>query len=260
MKRKVAAALLAGTMVLMAAGCGNNNTKPAEDDKIVENTATDGNSSNLDNMEPDSDDSSYEVEDATEGVNTEGSISEGKEKSGNDNNELIVYFAVAENSDVDAYSSASVDEASGFGYTKLVADMIQTITGADEFSITTGEKYAGDYEQLMDDALTEQNDDFRPILADVISDFDNYDIVFVVYPLWWGDLPMPLYSFFEEYDFSGKTIVPFATHKGSQYGESMESIKELEPDAEVREGLAIDQDDVAGASESIEARLDELGY
>ena len=79
-------------------------------------------------------------------------------------------------------------------------------------------------------------------------------------PVWWGDIPMPMYTFFENNDFSGKTVVVFITHLGSRFGRCVRTVESLLPDAAVTEGLAINQDDVSGAQSAIQERLQALGY
>ena len=82
-------------------------------------------------------------------------------------------------------------------------------------------------------AYEEKSENARPELSTHIDNLDNYDVVFIGYPNWNADLPMPMYTFFEEYDFSGKTIIPFVAHGGSRASRTVETIAELEPDAEV---------------------------
>ena len=80
---------------------------------------------------------------------------------------------------------------------------------------------------------------------------DNYDTLSIGYPNWWGDMPMILYSFFDEYDFSGKTIIPFNTHGGSGFSGTISTIKELEPNAEVLDGKSISRNDIQDAEQEI---------
>ena len=91
----------------------------------------------------------------------------------------------------------------------------------------------------------------RPAIKDTIENFDTYENIFVGYPNWWGDMPMILYSFFDEYDFSGKTIIPFNTHGGSGFSGTISTIKELEPNAEVLDGKSISRNDIQDAEQEI---------
>ena len=84
-----------------------------------------------------------------------------------------------------------------------------------------------------------------------ISNLKDYDIVFVSFPNWWYDMPMPLYSFFDEYDFGGKTVIPFCTHGGSRFSSAIETIRTLEPKATVLDGRTISRDRVPESGEDI---------
>ena len=129
---------------------------------------------------------------------------------------------------------------------------MQAATGADLFSIQTSVDYPGDIDELIDYASSEQEEDVRPELTSHIENLDDYDTVFIGYPLWWYDLPQVMDSFFDEYDFSGKTLIPFDVHKGSRLSETVETIQELEPDARViTDGFAISQSTVAEETESV---------
>lgn len=180
---------------------------------------------------------------------------------------LIAYFAVAENSDVDAVSSASVTEVNGEakGLVRTVAEDIQAVTGGDLFSIETSVDYPGDINDLIDYASAEQENDERPELISHMENLDEYDTIFVGYPLWWYDLPQVMYSFFDEYDFSGKTIIPFAVHRGSRLSGTPDTIQELEPDATViSDGFAVSHETVAASAADVAADVEEwlhgLGY
>lgn len=180
-----------------------------------------------------------------------------------DSSILIVYFTAAENSDVDVVSSASVTVVDGVakGNVRAVADMIKEYTEGDIYSIQTSVKYPGNGNDLIDYASDEQNKDVRPELTSHIENFDSYDIVFVGYPTWWYDMPQVMYSFFDEYDFSGKTIIPFNSANGSRFSGTIETIQKLEPEAEVvTDGLSVHQNSVSGAAEDVEDWLKKLGF
>lgn len=176
---------------------------------------------------------------------------------------LIAYFTAAENSGVDAVSSASYTTVNGtaVGRLRAVADMIQENTGGDLFSIQTDVVYPADGGELIEYAAEEQERDARPELTSQIEGLDQYEIVFVGFPTWWYDMPQALYSFFDAYDFSGKTIIPFNVHNGSRFSGTISTIKELEPDADVvGNGFTVSERDVADAAEDVADWLDGLGY
>ena len=186
-------------------------------------------------------------------------ISDWRESS--DSKIMIAYFAVAENSDADAVSSASViSSGDPRGYPKFVADVIAERTGGTLFSIRTETRYPGVYNMLADYARNEKESGTVPTLANRIDNFNDYDVFFIGYPIWWYTLPQVMVSFFEEYDFSGKTVVPFCTHLGSQDGGTFARIAQFEPDATVKEGLYLHQNNVTGSESQILSWLDGLGY
>ena len=128
--------------------------------------------------------------------------------------------------------------------------------GGDLFSIRTSVVYPADGGELIDYAAQE-----RPELTTHIENLDGYDTIFIGYPNWWADLPMAVYSFFDEYDFSGKTIIPFNVHNGSRFSRTIQTIQELEPDATVVEdGFTVSEQTVAEAAEDVAAWLEDLGY
>ena len=164
---------------------------------------------------------------------------------------------------MDAEASASYSEVDGEpkGRMQALAEMIQEETGGDLFSIQTEETYPADGGELIDYAAEEQDEDARPELSTYIENLDDYDMIFIGYPNWWADMPQPLYTFFDEYDLSGKTIIPFNSHNGSRFSGTIETIAELEPDAEVIEdGFTVNERDVPDAEGDIADWLEGLGY
>lgn len=144
------------------------------------------------------------------------------------------------------------------GNTAIVADMIVAQTDADSFEITSAEdNYPMEYDALTDYAKEEQNNNARPDIARTIDDFDRYDTVYLGYPIWWGDLPMIVYSFLESYDFSGKTVVPFCTHAGSGNAGTQSKIQAVIPDAQVKQVLAIAGTDTQNSPDSVEQQVSE---
>lgn len=178
-------------------------------------------------------------------------------------NILIAYFTADKNTEADAVTSASVVTMDGEdkGRVRAVADMIQEATGGDLFSIQTSVQYPADGGKLIDYTSQEQSDDARPELTAHIEDLDGYDVIFIGYPTWWYDMPQVLYSFFDEYDFTGKTIIPFNVHNGSRFSGTISTIQELEPGATVIEdGFTVSERDAADAAEDVAEWLDQLDY
>lgn len=181
-------------------------------------------------------------------------------ESGNSSGEsgvLIVYFSVPEDVDisgVDAVAGASIVVRDGkkLGNTEYVAGLIRETIGGDLFCIETADPYPLDHDPLVDQAAEEQDENARPQLASHIENFDQYQTILLGYPNWWGDLPMPLYSFLEEYDFGGKTVIPFVTHGGSRASRTIETISELEPEAQIYDdALVVSRENVAGSAKTV---------
>lgn len=174
---------------------------------------------------------------------------------------LVVYFSVPETDGVDALSGASrvISDGKIIGNTQYVAAVIGEATGGDLFEIKTARAYPGSHKALIDAAKEEIDNNARPKLAAHIDNPNDYDVVFVGFPNWWYDMPMPLYTFFDEYDFSGKTIVPFCTHGGSRFSDAIRTIRELEPEATVLDGYAIARDRVPDSRDGVLKWLEKIG-
>ena len=184
-------------------------------------------------------------------------VTEAVQNNTDNENILIAYFSVPENVDTDG-----IDENSGasivvknkdvLGNMQYMAMTIQEAIGGELFRIETTEEYPLEHETLVNQAKEEQNEDARPELATHIENVEQYNIIFLGYPNWWGDMPQPLYTFLEEYDFSGKTIIPFNSHGGSGFSNTIEEIKKLQPNATVKDdGLSISRNDVADSEQEI---------
>jgi len=145
------------------------------------------------------------------------------------------------------------------GNTRVIANQIHEKVGGDIFEIVTVNPYPKDYDAVVDQAKQEQEDDYRPELATEVENMDSYDVVFIGYPNWWGTMPMPVFTFLEEYKFSGKTIIPFCTHEGSGLGRSVEDITELCPQSTILDGLAIRGSNVETAQDDVSEWLREIG-
>ena len=126
------------------------------------------------------------------------------------------------------------------GNTKIVADYISELIGADQAEIVT-HKYDGmAYTPLTNLAQDEQNNDERPDFELVPNvDFSQYDTIFIGGPIWWGTYPQVMFTFFDRYDLNGKTIYPFTTHEGSGLGSCVNDVRRAYPNASVQKGFSI---------------------
>lgn len=203
-------------------------------------------------------------ETVSENVSMEQSLSDQQVKSASQSTEgkaLIVYFSVPETDGVDASSGASrlVSNGKVMGNTQYIATIISEATRSDLFEIKTVHTYPGSHKALIDAAKVEIDNNDRPKLATHIKNLNDYDVIVVGFPNWWYDMPMPLYSFFDEYDFSGKTIIPFCTHGGSRFSDAIKTIRGLEPKASVLDGYAISRNNVSEAKPNVLNWLKRIG-
>ena len=146
-----------------------------------------------------------------------------------------------------------------FGNTEVAAKMIQGITEGDLFEICTVKPYPVDYTETTAVAAAEKRANARPALSTHVLNMDQYDTIILGYPNWWGTFPMAVFTFLEEYDFTGKTILPFCTHEGSGLGGSERDIRNLCPKAKVLPGLAIRGGSVKGSGVTIKSWLSKNG-
>lgn len=193
------------------------------------------------------------------------------EISGNNSRILVVYYSAPtpkdlsdpKTADIDALAKASVilGKTDILGTVQYLAQIIQQQTHADLWRIETVETYPDRDKPLHSVGRRQLRQGYRPALKETIPNLADYDTIFIGYPLWWYDLPVPVYSFLEENDLSGKQIYPFMTHGGSGAVDSMETIAELQPKASVDEdGLVIEREDFYENQQSLFDWLKQLGY
>ena len=144
---------------------------------------------------------------------------------------LVVYFSRAD------------ENTGGVGYiekgnTKILAEMIAERTHGDLFEIKTVKPYPKEYRPVTEAAKQEKEENARPEIVGELPDLSKYDVVFLGYPIWWSDMPMPVYTFLDRENFAGKIILPFCTHEGSGLSDTQRSIADVTK-ADVREGFAL---------------------
>ncbi len=148
------------------------------------------------------------------------SVSSKNEKSQTGGKMLIAYFSWS-------------------GNTRGIAREIQRQTGADIFEIVPIPAYSDDYNTVLMEAQRDQHDQARPAIVSLPENIDEYDVILLGYPNWWASIPMPIATFLESYDFSGKTIVPFCSHGGGRFGQSLTAIAKLAPQTVIAPGLSV---------------------
>ena len=172
---------------------------------------------------------------------------------------LVVYFSRTG----EQYEVGVIEK----GNTAIVADMIKETTGADSFEILPKEdNYPNTYDELTEVAKEEQNQNARPAIAGEVPDLSKYSTVFIGAPVWWGDWPMIMYTFFEENAdaLAGKTLIPFSTHAGSGLSGFDEKLASACPDSTVGEGLSSSGKDAQDDQDSVKNEVNDwlagLGY
>ena len=149
------------------------------------------------------------------------------------------------------------------GNTMILAEMIAEKTNSELFEVKPAKKYPADYDTCIDVAKREQNQNARPaILED--KDISEYDTIFFGYPVWWGDIPMCMYTFVEGHDWNGKKVIPFCTHEGSGSGRTDGTLKKLMAGANIERTFAMAghtaQNNRTSAEKEIDTWLKKLGY
>ena len=175
-----------------------------------------------------------------------------------DSKKLVVFFShTGEN-----YNVGYIDK----GNTHIIADMIADATGADIFEIAPEKGYPkDDYNECIEIAKKELQSDARPAVKGDVK-IEDYDVVFIGYPNWWGNPPMCVYTFIEKHNWNGKTVIPFITHEGSGMGGTDRKIASACKGAETMtgKGLAIQgkvaQENQASARKSVDSWLERLGF
>lgn len=221
------ALMIMGT--LMLAGCGDDNApKPAADTKTAVSAS----------------------EKVSAGTPADKQQPAGKGKV------LVAYFSRAGNN----YQVGYIKK----GNTHIMADMIAENTGADTFEIKTAKSYPEDYRECTEVAAKELEDNARPELSGKVSNWQDYDTVFLGYPIWWSDMPMAVYTFMESYDWTGKTVIPFCTSAGDVLTGRENDIPRYAKGAVLKEGLGVEGKRVQQQPDTVRPQVDKwlegLGY
>ena len=185
---------------------------------------------------------------------------------GTQNKILIAYFTWSDNTivenpdsiDVDAETSASVLSP---GNAELIANWIAEKTGGNLFSIKTQRKYSSDYDECLNQARRERDNNERPALVGRVNNIDDYDVIFLGFPNWWYTCPMAVFTFVESYDLSGKTIIPFCTHGTGGLSRTIRDLKNILPEnCEVLEPIGVYRPEVKNSKSRVLDWLKKLGY
>jgi len=260
-RKKLTALFLCVVFIAALTACAGKNEGAAHSEEPAVQSEADAETSNSETSETGNGQEPFLSEEDKADENTEET-----EAEVSDSNILIAYFTWAENThvenpeavDVDATTSASVLPP---GNTAKMADWIRERTGGDLFSIVVTEPYSDDYDECLDRAADEKAENARPELVNHVENMQEYDVIFLGFPNWWYTAPMAIFSFIEEYDFSGRTIIPFCAHGTGGLASSVKDITDALPDsAEVLEPIGVYRPDVDSAQPVINEWLDSLGY
>ncbi len=165
---------------------------------------------------------------------------------------LVVYFSRTG----EQYNVGEITE----GNTAVVAGMIADKTGADVFEIIPAEnRYPRTYDELLEAAQKEQDENARPKYLGKGPDLSDYDTIFIGAPVWWGDWPMIMYTYFENNKdgLAGKTLIPFSTHEGSGLSGFDSKLEAVCPESTVGKGLAVKGTDAQNDQENVKKAVDE---
>ena len=206
------------------------------------------------------------IESAVETVNvpsetdapTEPEMPEPQNNEASGSKTLIVFFSPANSDTVDAVSGAT-PRVVNVSSTEYVANLIYAKVGGDIAKIVPETAYPLPYNDAADQAKAENDNGARPAFTLDVNP-EEYDVIFVGYPMWWYEMPMIMDTFFDTYDFSGKTIIPFNTHAGSRDGGTYRDIAGLEPNATVLDGLAVSGERAGNAEGDVNDWLSKLGF
>ena len=239
--KRLFSVLIAVVLLVCLGGCGEEAVPEQTDGSVNEALPEQADDSANEALPEQPDDS------ANETVSAETDESDPK-----DSRKLVVYFSRTG----EQYTVGVIDH----GNTAIVAEMIADETGADLFEvIPDDDHYPMTYAELTDVAKKEQNENARPAYAGEVPDLSQYDTVFIGAPVWWGDWPMIMYTFFEENAeaLSGKTLVPFSTHEGSGLSGFDKKLSSAIPESTVLEGLAIRGNDCQNKQDSVRETVNE---
>ena len=165
---------------------------------------------------------------------------------------IVIFFSHAG----DNYAVGNIE----VGNTKIVADYISEIAGADQFEIVT-HKYDGmAYTPLINLAKEEANNGELPPYEGDAPDLSQYDTVFIGGPVWWGTYPQVMFTLFKDINLDGKTVIPFTTHEGSGLASCVSDVKKAFPKAKVAQGFSIYGHEVRSGRAKVEKWLKGLGY
>ena len=259
MRNILSLVMIVAMLIAMFAGCGSTGAASDPATEAAEPESFGASEAETEASEPETP-AEAPAEALAEEIPEEAPAAEAPAAESTGSNILVLYFSAADNDGIDAVASATVTSYEGgeYGAAQLAATWIADYTGGDLSAIVTAESYPDDYDAMADMAKEQADNNEHPALSSHVDNFDQYDTVFLVYPVWWYQMPMALYSVFDEYDFTGKNILIATTHAGSRLAGGLEDAAEYEPGANVVDnGFTVAARDVASAKGDLESWLEE---
>lgn len=151
------------------------------------------------------------------------------------------------------YAVGNIEE----GNAEHIAKVIQELTGSDIYEIEPVNDYSKDYITCTEEAMSELRAQARPAFKNPLDGIDEYDVIYLCYPNWWGTYPRVVASFLDKYDFTGKVIKPMCTHEGSAMGSSEAELKRTLSGATIKRGLPIKGTNAHRSDDSIKRWINE---
>lgn len=163
---------------------------------------------------------------------------------------IVIYFSRAGQN----YVNKEIKELK-VGNTEVTAHLLKEQTGSDIFELKPAKPYSDNYRECVKEAVADMKSNARPELVSYPENMEQYDTVYLAYPSYCGTMPMPVFTFLEKYDFTGKTIWPLCTNEGSGMGQSEDDIRKICPGAIVKNGLSVHGAEAADAGPAIKEWL-----
>lgn len=160
---------------------------------------------------------------------------------------IIIYFSRADEN----YSVGYIEK----GNTEVIAEFISELTNSDSFKVERSIPYAKDYQTCIKEAKEELNNNTRPEIKNTLNSIDEYDVIYIGGPIYWGYLPLPMVTQLERLNWEGKVVRPFTTHEGSGLASVPNQLKEVCTGARILDGLAIKGSNVYNAKSTVEEWL-----
>lgn len=251
--KKMISFLLCGLLILSLAACGKNAEQGSSNNDAVDTLDTSSEGKTDEGTETLTDRTQNDDSAESSGTSREQGTESTDAGTPAGSNVLVAYFSLAD----EQYEVGVIEK----GNTQIIAEIIAEQTGADTFSIESTVAYPTTYDGLLEVSREEESN--PPEIAGTVKNMDNYNVIFIGYPIWWGDLPTIVKVFLESYDFSGKTVIPFCTHAGSGLSGTQKAVENLCEGAIVEDGLAVRgrtaQNEYASAESAVTDWLRGLG-